>query len=99
MFQGLWKIPVEEIDLFILFQGLWKIPVEEIDLFILFQGLWKIPIEEIDRSGSFASHLAKPLLLLFDVLRDKKDSATLLSIHQQLAKTPDLGKSVLPPCL
>jgi len=48
-----------------------------------------MPIAEIDRSGSFAAHLTRSLLLLFDVLRESHDSHMLFYINTQLARAPD----------
>ena len=54
----------------------------------VFNEIWRIPITEIDRPGSFASHCAKGLLLLIEVLRNLPDLNTLADIVLQLRKPP-----------
>ncbi|KAL5007713.1 hypothetical protein ScPMuIL_016519 [Solemya velum] len=60
-----------------------------------FQGIWKLPIQEIDRSGSFASHVNRSVMLLLNVLKELKDTMVLLSLHTQLMRTPDTGRKYL----
>uniref|UniRef100_A0A2C9JR21 Calcineurin-binding protein cabin-1 n=1 Tax=Biomphalaria glabrata TaxID=6526 RepID=A0A2C9JR21_BIOGL len=60
-----------------------------------FQGLWKIPIEDIDRSGCFASHVHRSVVLLLKVLADLGDLEMLKYIRTQLKRTPDIGKKYL----
>ena len=60
----------------------------------LFQGTWKLPIDEVERSGSFATHLNKAVLLLLKILCEQNDVHSLYHVHLQLSKTPEAGKSV-----
>ena len=61
--------------------------------FIL-QGIWRIPIGDIDRSGSFASHMNKAVLLLMDVLKERKELTLMYQIHLWLNRSPESGKLV-----
>lgn len=54
----------------------------------IFNDIWRIPISEIDRPGSFATHCAKSLTLLLDVLRALPDLNTLTDIAIQMRKSP-----------
>ncbi|CAL1544545.1 unnamed protein product [Lymnaea stagnalis] len=60
-----------------------------------FQGLWKIPIEDIDRSGCFASHVHRSVVLLLKVLAELGDIEMLKTIRMHLKRTPDAGKKYL----
>ena len=57
-----------------------------------FQGLWRIPVEDIDRSGAFATHMARCVCLMFDVLVQTSDHKMLYHLHIQLKRTPEIGK-------
>ena len=59
-----------------------------------FQGLWRIPVGDIDRAGSFATHMAKCVTLMLDVLVQTSDYRTLYHLHLQLNRTPEIGKLV-----
>lgn len=58
------------------------------------QGIWRISIDEINRSGSFATHMYKSVMLLLDVLREQRDYTQLYTATVQLNRTPDPGKYV-----
>ncbi|KAK3103259.1 hypothetical protein FSP39_017896, partial [Pinctada imbricata] len=60
-----------------------------------FQGTWKLPIDEVERSGSFATHLNKAVLLLLKILCEQNDVHSLYHVHLQLNKTPEAGKKYL----
>ena len=55
---------------------------------MIFNEVWRIPVNEIDRPGSFASHCAKSLILLLDVIKSVPDVALLVDISAQLRRPP-----------
>ncbi|XP_014662730.1 PREDICTED: calcineurin-binding protein cabin-1-like [Priapulus caudatus] len=57
-----------------------------------FNGIWRIPVDEINRSGSFATHMYRSVMLLMAVLREQRDYSQMYSISVQLSRIPDPGK-------
>ncbi|CAC5395083.1 CABIN1 [Mytilus coruscus] len=60
-----------------------------------FQGIWRIPIGDIDRSGSFASHMNRSVMLLLEVLRQRRELTLMYQIHLWMNRSPESGKKYL----
>ncbi|CAL8084573.1 unnamed protein product [Calicophoron daubneyi] len=53
-----------------------------------FHGVWRIPTADIDRSGNFAAHMYRSVLLTLNVLHEQGDWRHLVHIFHQLRKQP-----------
>ncbi|XP_063400740.1 calcineurin-binding protein cabin-1-like [Mytilus trossulus] len=60
-----------------------------------FQGIWRIPIGDIDRSGSFASHMNRSVMLLLEVLKQRRELTLMYQIHLWMNRSPESGKKYL----
>ena len=61
----------------------------------LFNGIWRSPIAELERGGSFPTHVAKCLSVLFDMLRETEDYSIFMEAVPALKKEVDGDKKYL----
>ncbi|GBP11673.1 Calcineurin-binding protein cabin-1 [Eumeta japonica] len=60
-----------------------------------FNGIWRIPTAEVDRTGGFATHMNRCVLLTMEILKEIDDHKTLLDLSLHLQRTPEPDKKYL----
>lgn len=60
-----------------------------------FNNIWRIPISEIDRTGGFANHMNRCVLLTLEILKEIDDHKTLLDMSLHLQRIPEPDKKYL----
>ncbi|XP_039759738.1 calcineurin-binding protein cabin-1-like [Pararge aegeria] len=60
-----------------------------------FNNIWLLRSEEVERSGGFAFHMNRCVLLTLEILKEIDDHGTLLDLTLHLQRAPDLDKKYL----